>query len=333
MVLYRPIILWLAAFPCHASISGIAAGDAGNVYFSDWLKNKIWRIDVNGTVALVSEKHTHHLLVDRAGNLYGEHANSDGSVVSLWRRPVQGVAQDVIPPARRADRPTFQGGPFLIDIDDSVVTLKGCQIWRISGSKSTRLAGEDCGEREWSDAELRFSHIHGTLAWGPDHTIYFTDAKTVRRITPDGSAFTVQSTRIKLFSNPLPEEFKFNRALGLAVTSAGVVYVADSGRGVARIQPDGSLEWIYRSSPAWSPYGLAAAGGFVYVVEDRPDYLQPLNSMIGNPRVRRIAPDGTAVTLSTIRNEPLRIVTGIGVVVGLILMAWLTRGSRRAHLR
>jgi len=323
--LSRAVAQWaILAARCAASISGITVDSAGRVYFTDWIKNKLWSIDPSGAVSVIGDRHTHHLRQDNHGVLYGENATLDGSVVSLWKMPTPGSFEDVIPPAARDQRPVYQGGPFLLEADGSIVTVRNCELWRISNGHAVKLAGDDCGERAWTNDVLRFAHLHGTLAAGPEGSFYFTDARTVRRIASDGSVSTLQGAAAKLFGDPLPGEFRFNRALGLDVDSAGKIYVADSREGV-KILDSGLIAWLQTSERGWSPSGIAVHDGAIFVVENRPDYLKPLAPIIGNPRVRRIAADGSSTVLFTVRNSPLAIGSAIlllGAILAVITVTW-----------
>jgi hypothetical protein len=65
-----------------------------------------------------------------------------------------------------------------------------------------------------------------------------------------------------------------------------------------KIAPDGKDESIVRAERPWSPTGVAAHGGAVYVLEYT-------NANRGRdegwlPRVRRLGRDGTVTTLATI---------------------------------
>ncbi len=323
----RALIAALTAFPCLSSVSGIAVDRAGEIYFSDWFANRILRIDPKGAPMVVAVKHTHHLSLDRTDILFGEHATPDGSVVSLWRIRPQQPVEDVLAPAQR-EQSSYEGGAFVIDTDGSILTVKNCQLWRISGTNVSKIAGNDCGGAEWTHAELRFGHIHGTLALAPDGAIYFTDAKTVRRVTRDGLTATMDGSPVTLFAEPLPAEWKFDRALGLGVDSDGAIYVADSDRGVAKLLPGARLEWIYRSEPAWSPTGLAVRGGFVYIVENRPDYLKPFGAIIGSQRVRKLPMRGSAITVFTLANQALRMALVICVIAAAGLLTFWKRRLR-----
>ncbi len=317
---------------CSASVSGIAVDKSGNVYFSDWLRNRIWKIVAQGSADPLAARHTHHLVLDREGNLYGEHVSPDGGIASLWKMTTGGVFADVIASAPRSQKPLFAGGAFAIAHDGSVVTARQCVLYCILTDRAAKWTGSDCGERAWTDDALRFAHLHGSMAWDQNGVLYFTDARTVRRIFPDGSAATLGGRAVPLFSEPQADEAKFDRALGLGVGSDGAVYVADSDRGVVRIGPHSTSQLISSSGWFWSPTGLTVSGGNVYVVENRPGYLTPFGAVLGNPRVRKISPNGMAITLFTVRNERLAALLAMVVVALLAVAVVFLRRTRAARL-
>lgn len=316
---------------CPASVSGIAVDKSGNVYFSDWIGNRIWRIDARGTATTLAARHTHHLVLDLEGNVWGEHVSPDGGVASLWKMTPGGTLSDVIAPAHRSQRPLFEGGAFAVAPDGSVVTVHECALYRILPKSAAKWTGSNCSERAWTDDALRFAHLHGSMAWDQNGVLYFTDARTVRKIWPDLSATTLGGRPVPLFSEPQGDEAKFNRALGLGVDSDGAMYVADSDSGVVRIGPNGAIQLISRSGWFWSPTGLTVMDRNVYVVENRPGYLRPLGTFIGDPRVRKIQRNGTAATLFTVRDKRLGTVA---MLVAAMLAAGLLflRRTRAARL-
>jgi hypothetical protein len=85
---------------------------------------------------------------------------------------------------------------------------------------------------------------------------------------------------------------------GLDVTAKGVIYGAVTGcRRVIKITPDAKVETVLKSEPPWTPTGVAAHEGQVYVLEysngnDAPD-------KGWRPRVRRLNRDGQVTTLVT----------------------------------
>jgi hypothetical protein len=86
---------------------------------------------------------------------------------------------------------------------------------------------------------------------------------------------------------------------GLAVDDRGMVYAAaTSCHRLLKIAPDGKIESVLKAERPWSPTGVAAHGGDVYVLEYTNANGGPDEGWL--PRVRRLARDGKVTTLATI---------------------------------
>ncbi len=144
--------------------------------------------------------------------------------------------------------------------------------------------------------------LHG-LAAGPDGALYGTEATAVHRIAPDGAVSLLARVSLRDCRRvPGDEEVPLPNLRGLDVGADGAVYVAASGCGqLLRITPAGEVTTLLRAEHPWAPTGVAVAGRDLYVLEyfhtpgdDRREWL---------PRVRRLAPDGSVVTVAQIRSR------------------------------
>jgi hypothetical protein len=137
------------------------------------------------------------------------------------------------------------------------------------------------------------------LAAGPNNFVYYTEDRAVRKIDPAGRVSTVAEIASVAGCEAIPgigAEAQPNLR-GLAVAADGTVYVAASGCGaVLKITPRGTVTKILQASSPWSPTGVAVAGGEVFVLE----YLHTASSNRREwlPRVRKLARDGSVVTLA-----------------------------------
>jgi hypothetical protein len=144
------------------------------------------------------------------------------------------------------------------------------------------------------------------IAARDDGSIYYAENAAVRRIDPRGSVATVAASIEVPACERMPrwEPHLGPYLRGLDVAADGTVYVAATGCGaVLRISPGGETAPVLRASLPWAPTGVAVHGGDVYVLEythdasgeDRRDWI---------PRVRKLTPDGSVVTVVVIERTP-----------------------------
>jgi hypothetical protein len=267
--------------------TGIVIDRNGNVYFVDMVSG-VWRVDRSGALTHTRGPGFHWLALDEDGRLAGATLplGSAGDVVRLGKAPTLILASD-FPIATGSDGslyyPTHGGA-------------RPIQILRLrpSGQLSvfaTLPAGPPT-------APLR--ELNG-IALGRDGSVYYTENDAVRRVDMQGRLSTVAQHVSPSNCASIPGISTADVPLlrGLAVDSAGVVYVAATGCGsLLRITPSGGVTMILRSDGEFSPTGVALSGSRVYVLEflgagsdDRP-------AMI--PRVRVVESDGTTRTLATV---------------------------------
>lgn len=317
------------------SISSIAFDRKGQMYFSDFIRDRIWKIDSLGNLSIVVQgKHTHHLVIDDHDNLYGEHRNRDeeNPQPGLWRMTPEGDLTEVIAGTKERRSAQYWGSVFAIDGSDNIYFVRDCQILERSASGDyAPCAGNSCGDAAWDDARKRLGHLHGSMAWGPDGLLYFTDTRTIRVVARDGITTTLNGQVVDLFADPQPGERSFERIMGLAVDAAGnILLIERENRQILKILPDGRTIPVAEMGWFWSPGGLAAVGDDLYVIENQPISLGILNELIGNPRIRKIGKDGRISTVVTVADTPTRVVTAICALL-LIPMAFSLR--RRLYRR
>ena len=160
--------------------------------------------------------------------------------------------------------------------------------------------------------------------------IYVADIMNnmIRKVTPDGVVSTLAGTGQQGSANGPGNTASFNLPKGVAVDTAGNVYVADGGNNMIRkITPAGVVSTLAGTGQIGStdgpgisasfsnPYGVAVDGvGIVYV----GDY--------GNYSVRKIASDGTVSTFAGGLGSSQSFNTPTGVAVdskGYVYMAEL----------
>ena len=295
----------IATPPAHAnSVASVAVSPRSEVYFSDYVRNRIWRLDTSGRLTVVlTGRHTHHLVLGPDSSLFGEHVPMDPADplrASLWKLMPGGGLIEIVRNEKGTKGTPYEGTVFAIDAEGQIYFLHECQLVRLELDGSLApLAGRSCGNAWWVDDALRYGHLHGSLAWAPDASLYFSDARTVRRIALDGSVRTVDGAEAELFAPARPEEMVFRRVLGLAVDVRGTVYVADDSNRLLKLAPNGQVTLLANSSWFWKPAGLGAAGNDIYLLEERRLSPRLVADLFGSPRLRRITVDGEQ-TLTTV---------------------------------
>jgi len=173
----------------------------------------------------------------------------------------------------------------------------------VEGVTVSTLAGDGhLGYRDGPGSQARFAGTIGGMTIDRQGNIYIPEpfAHRIRRITPDGMVSTLAGTGRPGYADGPIATAQFNGAVGLAVDTAGNVYVADGGNHRVRlIQPDGTVTTLagtdepgYRDGPAGEaqfnePFDVAVSPTGVLYVADA-----------GNDRIRAISPDGMVTTLA-----------------------------------
>jgi sugar lactone lactonase YvrE len=258
----------------------------GNVYVADYYNNRIRKVTPAGVVTTV------------AGSGSLAFADGTGSTASFFYPA--GAAVDAA------------GSIYIGDSANNrirKVTPAGV-VTTLAGSSSKVFA-------DGTGSAATFNAPHG-LAVDADGNVYIADASNnrIRKMTPAGVVTTLTGSGSPAFADGLESEASFNFPLGVAVDSAGNVYVADySNNRVRKVTPAGLVTTLAGSgSPTFAdgtgiaasfqgPSGVAVdTTGNVYVADE------------WNGRIRRVTPAGVVTTLAVI-NEPYGIaLDGAGVI-------------------
>ncbi len=312
---------------------GIVMDRHGQVFFTD-LK-QIWRIDAQGQLTrYVAHKHTHQLFLDEHDNLWGEHITYDAARdrwwVSIWKAAPDGILTDFIPPST-APPPGFS---FIRDPSGNMYSWNGdnherqqSQILRKTPEGNlTVLAGSTWGHADGKGSEAKLTSVGG-MTWAPYGFLYVSDGPSVRRVAPNGTVTTLASGLVAHIPSFDPAGGGlFNRLMGLAADPQGNVYVANYGnRRVLKITPAGQVATLARTGWFWSPSGVTVAGHNVYVLEYT---VLPIPGL-DRARVRKISPDGHAITLATVGMENSVFFLGAVLVIFALLGVALVLLVRR----
>jgi ABC-type branched-subunit amino acid transport system substrate-binding protein/sugar lactone lactonase YvrE len=170
------------------------------------------------------------------------------------------------------------------------------------------LAGT--GSPGYADGPVATAQFFGPTGLAVDAAgnVYVADGGNhrIRFIRPDRTVTTLAGTGEPGYRDGLAGEAQFDEPLDVAVSSRGVLYVADAGNDRIRaISPDGMVTTLagsgrrgFKDGPPEqaefnAPWKLTlAADGTLYVADGVAIFMR------GNHAVRRVAPDGTVSTVA-----------------------------------
>lgn len=264
---------------CHPGV-GIVRDAQGNVYYTDL--EQVWKIAPDGSRSVaVPRVHTHELVLDRDGNLYGEHLWYEGEESNrwghyVWRLGPDGSLQTILGP-----RPGF-----LTDYDYSFVRDEtGTMYWADRDRGEIRRRNPDGTVETHARGGFRQA---GWMTASREGTLYLTHGGNLLKVARDGQISVVARDLHERSLTQLQVSERHN-LMGLWLDSRGNVYVAVwGGRLVKRVTTDGVVSTVTRAGLGWGPTGgLVAPDGTLWILE---------TSLTNAVRVRRIAPDGSTRT-------------------------------------
>jgi len=254
------LTLPIAAHPAW----GIVVDRNGRVVYSDL--ETVWRIGADGRPTVLrpglSGHHVHELFLDERGNLYGEDYTYTGTrfVSTYWKMTPSGAMTPSVGPGILRDR---DGNRY--EVIENNHTKAETRIVKHTASGITPFVGSRYGLRDGKGAAAQFSNIVG-LAIAADGALYATDGGAVRKIAPDGTVTTL--ARGLDVDRDAREPLVFGGLMGIAI-GKDAVYAADfRNRRIVRVTFAGAMQVIARSTPPYSPTGVAVApNGDVWVLE------------------------------------------------------------------
>lgn len=269
--------------------SGIVVDRQGNVYFVD-TGSGVWRIGRDGKLTKLSALAYHWMAIDidnRLATVKLPYFRQGGAIVTRDSNDTRILVSSDFPITIGRDGSLYY--PW-------IPSGEQVQIFRLAPSGSTTVvktlpARTDSGPLRW---------FNGIVA-SADGSIYFSEDKAIRRITPQGELTSVASNLsisgcglVPGVESELGPYFR-----GLDVDTAGTLYVAATGcRAVLKITADRKVTTILQTSSPWSPTAVALSGRDLYVLEyfhtegdNRREWL---------PRVKKVSSDGNVITVATI---------------------------------
>jgi hypothetical protein len=252
------------------SPSGVATDFSGNVYVTDTGNNKIRKITTGGVVTTL------------AGS--GTAGSADGTGTAATFNAPFGVATD------------SSGNIYVADSGSN-------KIRKVTpAGVVTTLAGSGAqGSADGTGYAATFSFPYG-VATDSSGNIYVTEygGNKVRKVTPAGVVTTFAGSGATGFADGMGTTAMFNSPVGVAVDSAGNVYVGDYRNSkIRKITPAGLVATLAGSgtfgdtdgtgtaASFYGPFGLATDSSGEIFVADRL-----------NNKVRKITPEGVVTTLA-----------------------------------
>ena len=313
---------------------GLATDSAGYLYIADWGNDRIRRVDPSGTIATIAGtgrtgssgdngpavaaqlQNPTGLAVDSAGNLLISDSwnrrirrvDPSGTITAIAGTDNSGLSGDNGPAvAAQLGVPqglAVDGGGYLYIADILHHRIRRVDplgiITTIAGTGEPGFDGDDGPA---TDAQI--ARPNGVAVDGGGN-LYIADSLNdrIRRVDPSGTISTVAGTGESGFSgdNGPAVAAQLDFPLGVAVDSAGNLYIADSlNHRIRRVDPSGTISTVAGTGEsgfsgddgaateaqiAW-PNGVAVDGASNLYIGD-----------YGNHRIRRVDPSGTITTVA-----------------------------------
>lgn len=329
----RPVLAALAmvvatpaAAPAHPG-RAIVVDRQGRIYFVDTIRDRLWRLAPEGGLTLVSEGvHTDRLVFPSNGAV-----RPAEEYLRLLSRRAESAARDDtgLRVALANDACVFQS---FVDRDGNAYCRVAGRLVRIdSAGTVTTLA---------ADAALEAIETGIVTS---DGTVYVADRRKILRLGLDGSLTRFAGSDSAGFVDGRAPAARFAMVLAIAADSAGNLFAVDYGNArIRRIAPDGAVTTVASAPWPWKPTGITVApDAAVYVLERRFAYGALMGALVtgwvadvlGTPRVRRIAPDGSVATVAMVGGSPrtgLVLLAVLAVLSAVIVWCgrWLARRLR-----
>jgi sugar lactone lactonase YvrE len=254
--------------------SGVAVDSAGNVYVADYWNSTIRKVTPGGVVTTLA-------------GVAGSPGSADGAGSAAQFNGPSGVAVD------------SAGNVYVADYWNSTIrkVTPGGVVTTLAG-----LAGSS-GSTDGAGSAARFYGPSGVAADGAGN-VYVADSYncTIREVTPGGVVTTLAGLAGKWGSADGPgSAARFNGPSGVAVDSAGNVYVADYGNfTIRKVTPGGVVTTLAGlAGSSGTADGPGSAGRFNWpsgVAVDGAGNAYVADTL--NCTIRKVTPGGVVTTLA-----------------------------------
>lgn len=251
--------------------TALAADAAGGLYFSDSSTSRIRKATTAGVVTFL------------AGSGASSYAEGTGTgAVFNWPQAI------TVGPA---------GVLYIADTNNSRIRALS------TANVSSLVAGGTQGVGDGTGSAARFNTPRGIVYDSVSGFIYVADSQShvIRRVTTGGVVTTFAgTTSTGGYIDATGTAARFNYPQGLAVDSAGVLYVADTlGNRIRKVTSAGVVTTLAGNGTAGFANGTGTAAQFnnpwaIAVAADGTVYVADTN----NDRIRKITPAGVVTTLA-----------------------------------
>ena len=227
-----PAIQALLEFP---TVVGVDNG-SGAVYINDTINGKLRAISANGIISTFLPGTVQDFKIDAAGNLYAVDGNytafkvTRAGTVSVIAGAGVGLTGDGVP----ATQSRFNGlSGIAVDAAGNVFisdTFNGL-VRKISATDGTvkTVAGNGLlgYSGDGNNATLARLAYPQALAVDSNGNLYIAEAYDIRKVSPNGVISTIAGNGSSLVDGALAINAPISFTVGIAVDSAGVLYIAD----------------------------------------------------------------------------------------------------------
>ncbi|MBT8256980.1 MAG: hypothetical protein KJO49_00800 [Bacteroidia bacterium] len=256
---------------------GIVMDSQGNVFYTDLVH--VWKISPEGDLSIaVKDVHTHQLFLDENDNLYGEHVWYNGEERDTWSYYVwclNSFGEIEYPVPETEGFP--ENNTLVRDRNDNSFFSKKSEVGEFLMKQNSEGQIDRFGIHTFNNIRWIYSNNKASELLVIDHL-------NLKRVDENGDV-TIISGELHDSGKNHDDIKDMHYLMGVWTDKMDQIYVAAFGaKKVKKIDANGKVETIYKSSMGWSPCGgLIAPNGTLWVMEF---------SVFNKTRVRKVNPNG-----------------------------------------